>query len=122
MLPQLPVQLSTQCTRTDTLHSDPIWFFEGTCHETQSQTNRHPSINPRIRRGQPLSVYIHLFSTCSLTPSFRESMRPLPQLIRGAYTLPRAVARRQFLCVSTVRFGLARHTNWYTDGGGGLEA
>ena len=44
--------------RTDTLHSDPILFFDGIRHKTQSQTNRHPSINRHICRVQstPLSV------------------------------------------------------------------
>ena len=32
VFPQLPVQPSTECTHTDTLHSDPFLFFDGTCH------------------------------------------------------------------------------------------
>ena len=42
MFPQLPVQPSTEFTRNDTLHSDPMLFFDRTCHKTHSQTNRHP--------------------------------------------------------------------------------
>ena len=43
--PQLPVQHRTECTCTDTLHSNPIFFFHGMCHKTQPQTNHHPSID-----------------------------------------------------------------------------
>ena len=33
VFPQLPMQPSTECMQTDTLHSDPILFFDGTCHK-----------------------------------------------------------------------------------------
>ena len=67
--PQLPVQLSTEFTRTETLNSEPILFFDGTCHKAKSQTNHHPSIDHHIHRGQPLPPSILLISTCDLTPS-----------------------------------------------------
>ena len=54
MFPLIPVNPSTECTRTDTLNSDPFLIFDGTCHKTQSQTNRHPSINHKIRCVQSL--------------------------------------------------------------------
>ena len=47
---------------------------------------------------------------------------PLPILIGGAYSILRAGARRQCPRQSTVRVGSARHLNWSTDGGGGVEA
>ena len=45
------------------------YFFNGTCHKTQSQTNHHPSIDRHSRRGQPLPPSICLLITCELTPS-----------------------------------------------------
>ena len=69
MFPQLPVHPSTECTRTDTLNSDPLFIFEDTCNKTQSQTNRHPSINCHGCRIKPLPPSILLLSTCVLTPS-----------------------------------------------------
>ena len=68
MFPQLPVQPSTECTRTDTLHYDPIYFFDGTCHKTQSQTNCPPSIEHHRRHVQPLPPSIRLLSTCAPPP------------------------------------------------------
>ena len=44
-------------------------FFNGTCYNTQSQTNRHPSIERHIRRVQPLPSSILLPITCALTLS-----------------------------------------------------
>ena len=58
VFPQLPVHPSTECTRTDTLHSDPFLFFDRTCHKTQSQTNRHPSIKWHSYHRQPLASSI----------------------------------------------------------------
>ena len=66
--PHLPVQPSTECTRTDTLNYDPILFFDGMCHKTQPQTNHHPSIGRHSRHVQPLTPTIRLLSTCALTP------------------------------------------------------
>ena len=120
MFPQLSVQPSTECTRTDTLHSDPIWFFDGTCHKTPSQTNRHPSINRHILHVQTLPPYIRLLGICALTPT--EVVGPLPLLLGGACPLLRARARRQCLYQSDVRVASKRHLNWGTDGGGGVEA
>ena len=60
VFPQLPVQPSTECTRTDTLNSNPFLIFHGTCHKTQSQTNGHLSINCNIRRRKPLPTSILL--------------------------------------------------------------
>ena len=71
MCPQLPVQPSIECLRTDTLSSNPNLVFDGTCHKTQSQTNRHPSIDRHSRRGNPLPLSIRLVSTCALTLSRR---------------------------------------------------
>ena len=69
MFPQLTVHPSTESMHTDTLNSDPNLVFDGTCHKTKSQTNRHPSINRHICRVKPLPPSILLLSTCSLTPS-----------------------------------------------------
>ena len=69
MFPELPVQPSTECTLTDTLNSDPFFIFDGTCHRTQSQTNRRPSKNCHSRRGKPLPTSILPLSNFSLTPS-----------------------------------------------------
>ena len=52
--PQLPVQPRTECTRTDTLNSDPIIFFYETCHSTQPWTDHHSFIDHHSHRGQPL--------------------------------------------------------------------
>ena len=65
---QLPVQRSTECTWTDTLHSDLIWFYDGTYLNTQLQTKRHPSINCHSRRGQPFPPSICLIWTFALIP------------------------------------------------------
>ena len=43
---------------TNTLNSDPILFFYGTCHKTQSQTNRHPSIDRHSLHVQPEPYFI----------------------------------------------------------------
>ena len=40
-----------------------------TCHKTQSQTNRHPSVNFHSRRRQILPPPILLLCTCALTSS-----------------------------------------------------
>ena len=42
MFLQLPVQPSTECTRTDTLHSDPIWFLT----EHVIKHNKKPTTTP----------------------------------------------------------------------------
>ena len=71
VFPQRPVQPSTECTCTETLHYDPILFFDRICYKTQSQTNRHTSIDHHICRGQQLPPSICLLSTCALNPSLR---------------------------------------------------
>ena len=109
VFPQFPVHPSTEFTRTDTLHSDPIYFFDGICHKTQSQTNRHPSIDRHIRYGQPLPPFILTFSSCAFTPSIREAVGPLPLLLGGVCPLLRVVARHQCPCQYTVHVGLERH-------------
>ena len=68
MFPQLTVHPSTESMHTDTLNSDPNLVFDGTCHKTKSQTNRHPSINRHIRRGQPTPPSIELIINFDLTP------------------------------------------------------
>ena len=122
MFPQIPVQPSIECTRTDTLHYDPIRSFGGTCHKTQSQTNRHPSIDPNIRHGRPFPPSISLIITCALNPSLRDAVGPPPLLIGGACSLLRSGYRRQWLRWSTVFSGSECHPNWGADGGGGVEA
>ena len=58
MFPHIPVQPSTECMRTYTLNFGPIFFFDGTCHKTQSQTNLHPYIDHHNRQGQPLPTSV----------------------------------------------------------------
>ena len=118
--PQIPVHISNEYTRTDTLNSDPILFFDETCHKTQSQTNRQTSINRNIRHGQPLSPYIRLLSTCALTLSIREAVGPLPLLLGRACPLLRARARHQYLSWSTVHVGSTHNLNWGADEGRGV--
>ena len=119
MFPQLPVHPSTECTGTDTLYSDPIWFFDGNCHKTQSQTNRHPSIDCHIRRGQPLSPSIRLLSTCDITLSLREASGLLLHILGGVCPLLRAEVQHQCLRRYIVSVGSERHQNWgeYVVGG-----
>ena len=71
VLPQLPIKPITSFKRNNTLNHYPIPFFDGTCHKTQSQTNRHPSIDRHSRRGQPLPPSIRLLITCAITPYLR---------------------------------------------------
>ena len=42
MFPQLPVQTSNECMRTDTLNSDPFLIFDGTCHEIKNKPTTTP--------------------------------------------------------------------------------
>ena len=69
VFPPLPVQPITEFKCTDTLNSYPFLITDGICHKTQSQTNRHPSINCHRRRGKPLPPSIILLSTWAITPS-----------------------------------------------------
>ena len=71
--PQIPVQLSNEYTRTGTLNYNPNLFLDGTCHKTQSQINRPPSIEHHTQLGKPLPPSIHLLSTCALTSSLHSS-------------------------------------------------
>ena len=119
MFPQLHVQPSTECTRTDTLHSDPFLFFDRICHKTQSQTNLHPSIDRHSRHRKPPPPSICLLGTCALTPSPIEAVGPLPLLLGGACPILRVGARRQFLHRSNICVGLARNPNWGVDVGVG---
>ena len=66
---QVPVQPSTECTRTGTLNFDPFFIFDSIYHKTQSQTNCHPYVKCHICLRQPLPPSIILLSTCALTPS-----------------------------------------------------
>ena len=59
----LNVRALTPCILT------PSYFFDGTCHTTQSQTNRHPSINRNFRLRKPLPPSIRLLINYALTPS-----------------------------------------------------
>ena len=122
MFPHFPVQHITECTHTNTLHYDPICFFDGTCHKTQSQTNRHPSIDrhSRCRKTPPPSI--RLIITCALPPSIREAVWLLPIILGRACPLLREGAQSQFLSWSTFFWGSARHPNLGADVGGGLEA
>ena len=58
VFPQLPVHPSTECMRTDTLHSYSILYLDVACHKTPSQTNNHPYIDfhSRLRKPLPTSV------------------------------------------------------------------
>ena len=67
MFPQVPAHPSTECMRTDKLHSDPVEFFDVTYHKTQPQTNRHPYIGRHSRRGQTIHTSICLLSTCAIS-------------------------------------------------------
>ena len=67
VFPQLPVQPSTKCTRTDTLNSDPFLIFDGTCHKK----NHKPTATP------PLTVidvaenhYLPPFDSLELVPLY----------------------------------------------------
>ena len=92
VFPQIPIQLSADCTLTDTLHYEPIWFFDRTFHKTKSQNNRQPYIDCHSRHIQPIPPSVILLSTFALTPSVRESVGPLPILLGVACPLLRAGA------------------------------
>ena len=59
MFPQLPVQPSTTWTRTYTLHSDPILFLDGTCHNYPI-TNQPPPLHWPSYPPLKTSNYLHL--------------------------------------------------------------
>ena len=80
VFPYIPVQSITECTRTDTLHSDPIWFFDGRCHKTQSKINGHPSIDRNSRRGHPLVnkiQYINVYCQLKYGLLIRKSLEAM---------------------------------------------
>ena len=66
VFPQLPVQPSTECTRTDTLQYDPFFFY-GTCLKTQSQTNRPTPLSTAIATEENHSL--PLFVSLTIVPS-----------------------------------------------------
>ena len=73
VFPHLPEHPSNEFTCTDTLHYDPFLFFDGTCHKTQSQTNRHPPLNViAVVDNHPLPPFASLALVPSPPPSYNQ--------------------------------------------------
>ena len=79
VFPQLPVQPSTECTRTDTPHSNPIQFLTERVIKYNHKPTAAPSIDRCSCRGRttPFSPFDSL-ALVPLTPSLIGAVGPLP--------------------------------------------